>query len=108
MTSMTGAQIAATRHLVGLSQAELSGILEVNRNTVKDWERGAFNARPGVVADLLALRARHDDEADRLTAAAADGIPIELPSGPMPRGWYLALAARVLDRDPDAEMNWLD
>lgn len=106
--TMTGAEIAATRHLLGLSQAELAQALDVNRNTVKDWERGAFNARPGVVADLLDLRAHHDIATADAIAAARDGVPLELPQGPRPRGWYLAQAARVLDVVPDADVDWAD
>jgi hypothetical protein len=30
------------------------------------------------------------------------------PSEPLPRGWYLALGARVLDREPDAMLEWGD
>ena len=104
--TMTGAEIAATRHLLGLSQAELAQMLHVGRDAVKDWERGKFRARPGVVADLLALRTAHDTETDRLAAGARDGIPIGLPAGPRPRGWYLALGARVLDREPEAMLDW--
>lgn len=104
--SMTGAEIAATRHLLGLSQAELASMLSVGRDAVKDWERGKFQARPGVIADLATLRTEHDRETARLAKGAADGIPIALPAGPRPRGWYLALGARILDRVPDAMIDW--
>ena len=62
VTQISAAQIAATRHLIGLSQAELADALGVNRHAVKDWESGRFAARPGVIADLAALRAEHDAE----------------------------------------------
>lgn len=104
--SMTGAEIAATRHLLGLSQADLAAMLHVGRDAVKDWERSKFNARPGVILDLLALRAQHDHEAQRLIRGARDGVTIELPDGPKPRGWYLAMGARVLDAVPDAMLDW--
>ena len=104
--TMTGPEIAATRHLLGLSQQELASMLHVGRSAVKDWERGRFTARDGVIADLLALRASHDHETNRLAEGAAAGIPIYLPDGPKPRGWYLALAARVLDREPEAQFEW--
>ncbi|WP_345750136.1 helix-turn-helix transcriptional regulator [Microbacterium rhizophilus] len=103
---MTGAEIAATRQLLGLSQAELADMLGVSRDAVKSWESDKRNARPGVVADLSDLLAQHTREVERLTRGAADGIPIELPSGPKPRGWYVALGARVLDRVPDAMLTW--
>ena len=105
---MTGAEIAATRHLLGLSQAELAAELNVGRHAVKDWESGRFHARAGVVADLLALREIHDREAARLIQGADDGIIIALPSGPKPRGWYLALGARVIAAVPDAMLDWVE
>jgi transcriptional regulator with XRE-family HTH domain len=105
---MTGAEIAAARHLIGLSQAELAEALSVGRHAVKDWESGRFTARPGVVTELRALLDTHTAEVDRLQVAAADGVPIHLPRGPRPPGWYLALGARVLDRDPGAMLEWQD
>lgn len=104
-TQITAAQIAATRHLIGLSQAELADALSVNRHAVKDWESGRFAARPGVIADLMALRAEHDAELTELTEQA-ERAEVELPSGPKSRGWYLALAARLLDRLPAARIAW--
>ncbi|MGX9349385.1 helix-turn-helix domain-containing protein [Microbacterium sp. KNMS] len=106
MDDVTPAQIAATRHLIGMSQAELAEALNVNRHAVKDWESGRFTARPGVVADLEAIRAQHDAEARKLTEAADQGVPLSLPAGPRPRGWYLALGARVLSAVPGAAIDW--
>lgn len=105
MANATAAQIAASRHLIGLSQAELAEALSVNRHAVKDWESGRFVARPGVVSDLAALRAEHDAELEEMIAGAAQG-PVEVPSGPKARGWYLALGARLLDRLPTAQIDW--
>lgn len=104
----TAAEIAATRHLLGLSQAELAEELHVSRTSVKDWEAGKFQARRGVIADLGVLRGRHDAEVDRLAEGARDGVLIQIPRGPKPQGWYLALAARVLDRVPDAMLDWYE
>ncbi|HEY0249724.1 MAG TPA: hypothetical protein VGC45_15845 [Gryllotalpicola sp.] len=106
--SATPAEIAATRHLIGLSQAELADELSVGRHAVKDWESGRFAARAGVIRDLGALRAGHDAEVARLAQGAEDGVLIQIPRGPKPQGWYLALAARVLDRVPDAMLEWAD
>lgn len=105
---LTGAEIAATRHLIGLTQQELADELGVSRHAVKDWESGRFSARAGVVSDLLHLRGAHDVEARRLIKGALDGIPIHLPRGPKPQGWYLALGARVLAVEVDAMLEWAD
>lgn len=103
--TMTAAEIAATRHLIGLSQAELADELNVNRHSVKDWESGRFAARQGVVTDLIALRAQHEAELTQMVQRAEQS-PIAIPNGPRPRGWYLALGARLLDRLPDVQIDW--
>lgn len=108
MTTMTGAEIAATRHLLGLTRTDLAGMLKVNPHTIKDWEAGKFQAREGVITELLAIRAQHDQETARLIGGAQDGVIIELPRGPKPPGWYLALGARVLDALPDAMLAWYE
>ncbi|MFF2088527.1 helix-turn-helix domain-containing protein [Nocardia sp. NPDC058176] len=102
---MRPAEIAATRHLMGLSQAELAAALEVNRHAVKDWESGRFQPRSGVVRDLLTLRAEHDAELATLVEQTSEN-EVEVPDGPRPRGWYLALAARLMDRVPSARIDW--
>ncbi|AUG28720.1 helix-turn-helix domain-containing protein [Microbacterium hominis] len=104
---MSGAEVAATRHLVGLTRVEFAEKLGVNPHTVKDLESGRLAPKTtGIYSDIAALRARHDAEASRLSTGAAEGIPIALPASPEPRGWYLALGARVLDRVPDAMLTW--
>ena len=103
---MSGAEVAATRSLLGLSQQDLAGILGVRRDTVRDWERDRFGIGPGPATDLASLRARHDRETRVARQAAADGITAELAADPMPRGWYVAVGARVLDTHPDAQLSW--
>ena len=104
---MTAAHIAATRHLIGLSQAELAEALGVGRHAVKDWESGRFAARAGVIADLAELRAEHDAELAELVAVAEGAELVVVPSGPRPRGWYLALASRLIDR-VDVPIRWAE
>lgn len=103
---MTPAQIAATRRLIGLTADQLAGELDVNPRTVRGWESGRFTPSEGPVGDLLALRGEHDTEAARMADAARVGGPVVLPAGPRPPGWYLALGARVLDREPGAAVTW--
>lgn len=104
--SMTAAEIAATRHLLGLTRRELGDACGVSEQAVKQWERGSSVAYESRITAILALRDEHDREAAHLIAGARDGIPIGLPDGPRPRGWYLALGARVLDAERDAMIEW--
>ena len=103
---MSPAEVAATRHLLGLSQSELCDLLGIARSTLHDWERGKWRPSAGLQADLLALRAEHDVEVGRLTRGAAEGEVIALVPGSRPRGWYVGLGARVLDRVPGAMLEW--
>ena len=103
---MTPAELAATRHLLGLTAEQLGNELGINPRTIRAWESGKYKPSPGPMDALTAIRAEHDAETDRLTVGAEDGTPIYLPSGPRPAGWYLALAARVIDRVPDAMIDW--
>ncbi len=102
----TGAEVAATRHLLGLSQAELAAAVGVSRQTLNDWMSGKFSPSGDAGQRLAAVRAEHDREAARLIQGAADGVIIALPDGPKPRRWYLALGARVLAAEPDAMLDW--
>ena len=103
---MSPAEVAATRHLLGLSQSELCDLLGIARSTLHDWERGKWRPSAGLQADLLALRAEHDAEAERLADGAADGMIISLTPGPRHLGWSVALGARVMDRVPGAMIEW--
>ncbi|MDR6268937.1 MULTISPECIES: helix-turn-helix domain-containing protein [Bacillati] len=105
---MSSAEVAATRKLIGLTLSELADELGVGISAVRDWERGRFSPREGLVRALLDLREVHDREVSRLLVAAVAGTPIHLPAGPKPKGWYLALGARVIDRFPDAILDWAE
>lgn len=103
--SMNGVKIAATRQLLGLSRGELAAILDVSAETLRGWEAEIRPPKPSALATLAGLRARHDAEAAQLVETALDGTPIIIPTEPMPEGWYLALTARVIDRDPEARID---
>lgn len=99
---MTPAQIAATRHLIGLTAEQLGAALSINPRTIRGWESGKYSPGPGPTAALAALRAEHDAElAEILSHTEGD-----IPAGPRPSGWYLALASRLIDRKPDITLNW--
>lgn len=108
MTTYTGAEVAATLHLVGLTQKELAAAAGISRQTLNDWMSDKFRPSGDAGSRLAAVRAEHDREAARLIQGARDGIPIHLPSGPNPPGWYKALGARVIAAEPDAMLEWAD
>ena len=104
MDRMTAAEVACTRHLLGLTADQMGAALGVNPRTVRSWEAGRDKPSDTASAAVRNLRAEHDQEVERL--AASDAV-IYLPDGPRPAGWYKALGARVLDREPDAMIEWL-
>ena len=108
MTTLdTPAELAATRHLIGLSISELAAQLGVSTQIVRDWERGRYTPREGVLHDIAMLRARHDETLSDLSGYHEDeGGVISLPDEPMPQGWYTALGARLIDRHPDVMLEW--
>lgn len=97
-----GGRAASIRQLLGLSQQELAALLGISRDSVKQWESGKTTASAGVVADIQTLVDQHTAETAALLADQAAGRPLILRPGAMPRGWYVALGARVIDRHPDA------
>lgn len=104
---MTPAEVAATRRLIGLTAEQLGEHLAINPRTIRAWETGGYSPSEPAANTLRALRAEHDAELDELIANVGQGA-VTLPTGPRARGWYLALAARLIDRDPAAQLRWSD
>lgn len=107
--------IAALRHLVGLSVSELAGLLDVSPRTVRGWEAGKSTPPDGALRDLARLRNCHelDVEAALTALDAAEHTPagntvVAIPARAMPRGWSVAVAARVLARAPHVVPVWPD
>ena len=103
---LSAAEVAALRHLLGLSQAQLGGMLEVNPRTVRRWERGRSQPSPTAVEALWKLCDRHDAlvrfyrRQDLVRVRQAEGWP--------PRGWFLAAAGRALAATPEIRVEWDD
>lgn len=107
--------IAAVRHLVGLSVAELAGLLDVSPRTVRGWEAGKSMPPDGALQDLARLRNRHELDVTAALAAVdlaertpAGNAVLAIPSSALPRGWSVAVAARVLARAPHVVPVWPD
>ena len=105
---MTGAEMAAWRHLLGLTLDELAEALAVNVRTTRSWESGRDPIPLRIRDEVSVLVAEHGNLAARMTA---DGRPVGIvrdkatPS-PRPRGWYVAAAARALAVEPGLMVEW--
>lgn len=106
---MTAAEFAVTRHLVGLTVDELAAALAVNPRTVRAWEAGRDLIPARIPAELAALVADHGALADRM-AASGQVVGIvrdKRAAADRPRGWYVAAAARAMEREPGLMVDWL-
>ncbi|NNG20482.1 hypothetical protein HJ590_13085 [Naumannella sp. ID2617S] len=112
---MSAAEFACWRHLLGLTLDELADELAVHPRTVRSWEVGQQSGgRPapvpdGVVSELAEMKREHDALVQRiLDAEDVMGIVRDKSAAaPMPRGWYVAAAARAMERDPDLMVEWV-
>ena len=105
--TMTPAEFAAYRHLIGLSARKLAEVFEVRVTTVQDWESGRRGERPParVAEGMLALVSEHTGLAESMASAGVAEVPRE-PSS-RPRGWYVAAAAHALALAP-IEVRWAE
>ena len=109
---MSALTVAATRRLLGLTVDELAALLGVNPRTVRGWEAGKYAPGEAVWADVQRIRAGHDAELAKALSIVDSGQALtmsldrDFPIRPVPRGWMVALAARVLDARPDARIEW--
>ena len=107
--TMSAAEVAALRTLMGLSLDQLAEAIGRNRRVVRYWEAGRYAPNAESVEALWALKARHDDlVAEMLDADAMVIVPRRHPDGAMPRGWYLAAAGRAIAEEPDLMVEWDD
>lgn len=103
---MTGAEISAYRHLLGLSAPELAGLLDNAETSIRKREAGSKPIPPGVVREIRSLVGEHTALVQQMLDA--DGV-VAIPAkggGGRPRGWYVAAAARALALEPDLMIEW--
>lgn len=109
MDRMTAAELAAWRHLLGLTLDELADQIGVNPRTTRSWETGRDPIPPRITDEIATLRARHDNlvsaylDTDEVIGIVRD----KAADTPMPRGWYVAAAARAMQSDPDLMVEWV-
>lgn len=105
---LTGAELAARRHLIGVTIDELATILHVNPRTVRAWESGRDNIPARITDELAALIDEHTDVVNELLNSERI-IRIDrdkTADTPRPRGWYIAAAARAIAEQPDLMVDW--
>lgn len=109
MSTMSPAEVAAVRHMMGLSLDAFARMLSVHPRTVRSWESGRDLLSQSATEAVRALVRQHDELVEAYLAA---GVPIgiarsmETDATP-PRGWYLAAAGRALAEEPDTMVAWL-
>lgn len=96
MEHMTPLELWATRQFLGLSNAELASLLEVEERAVARWSAGdrpITEARAKQLNDLVALSSSHVAAAVRNSAES--GV-FQIPTDPvLPEGWWLQVAVRA-------------
>ena len=105
--TMSAAEVAALRTLMGLSLDQLAEAIGRNRRVVRYWESGRYAPNAESVEALWALKARHDDLVAEMLDADAVIVPRRHPDGAMPRGWYLAAAGRAIAEE-HVKVEWDD
>ena len=105
---LTGAELAARRHLIGVTLDELATILHVNPRTVRAWESGRDSIPARITDEMGALI---DDHTELVQQMLNSGLVIRIDrdktaATPRPRGWYIAAAARAIAEQPDLMVDW--
>ena len=97
---LTPTDIAAIRTLMGLSVRQLADMLGIQHTTVMGWEKGKYRPGPGPSGDLLMLKLEHDQAVSDALADTTRGVPVVIRiTDDRPKAWFLAIAARVMDRE---------
>ena len=106
---MSPAEVAALRHMLGLSLDAFARVLGVNPRTVRAWENGRDDMSETSSQAVWALARRHDELVrEYANAEAVIVIDRDMPTtANPPRGWYLAAAGRAMLMAPDLMVEWL-
>lgn len=106
--SMSPAEVASLRHMMGLSLDAFAALLEVNPRTVRAWESGRDALSSTSEAAVWELVRRHDAlVSEYLDAEVPIAIRRDMGAAIPPRGWYLSAAGRAMHEEPDLMIGWL-
>ena len=104
--TISPAEIASLRVLLGLSQVQLAEVIGRNPRVARAWEAGDYRCGPESITRLWALKAEHDRlTRDMLEAGSVVVLPRH-PDGDRPRSWYLAAAGRAMSYEPDLMVEY--
>lgn len=101
---MHGAEFYLLRRLMGMSQDEMAATLQVRRDSVRDYETGKLVIPPGVEWEVRELADSHTAAVYAMQADVDNGLTIKVRRA---NRWQTGICMRVLDRNPDARVQWL-
>ena len=105
--SWSGAEIAALRTVMGLTQQELSTMVGVHPLTCKAWEQGRQRITPEHAERVAAVVERHREYAAWVAReGGVDIVRVPDAGGELPRGWQLAAAGAALVAGENVNINW--
>lgn len=106
---MDGLAFAATRHLLGLTMADMAEALGVNERTVRAWESGRDPIPYRLPRELDTLKRVHDAHVQKILDEGEALLPYDKDTHEytdFPRSWWVAVCARALARNPDIPLAW--
>lgn len=107
---MTGLELAAWRHLLGLSRPELAGMLGVRDDTLKAWEADRDPIPYRIPDEIRRLDEAHRERVqvilNRNDCAVIDRNPAHGIETPPPKGWMVGAVARALAQNPGVMAEW--
>lgn len=109
MGRMSALEFAAWRHLLGLTFEDCSRLLHVTLRTVQKWESGAEQIPYGVTKEIEELYTQHTGVVEHMLSQDGGALPRQKDAPEyreFPRGWYVAAAARAVDREKKLNLEW--
>lgn len=99
---MTPAQFAIVRHMLGYTLQGLADALGVQVRSLQRWESGERPITDSVATEVRDLIARHTQDALNLEQRVSRNELTRIDR----THWNMAVAARVLSKNPSARFEW--